>query len=168
MCAAGCTLPAINNCNLLPIFSCQVKLADYLSNPANWLTTIPAASDVVTEKQLQTRAPDHSLDSAPASEPSGGGSGGSALGPGAIAGIVIGSVAGVGIIASLAYFVGFKKLYREHRATSFKRGQIPDGPAMGGAGPYPAAAYGPQPGAHTNGTPGFDIETPTSSVKAPV
>eukprot|EP00878_Enallax_costatus_P000366 GHUV01000451.1.p1 GENE.GHUV01000451.1~~GHUV01000451.1.p1 ORF type:complete len:1048 (+),score=213.52 GHUV01000451.1:292-3435(+) len=147
-----------------------VQLADYLSKPGNWLTAIPSASDVVTEKQMKTREPTHTLADASPNAPSGSGGGGGsggALAPGAIAGIVIGVVAGVAIIASLGYFVAYKKFYQVHRATSFKRGELPDGPAMGGAGPYPAAAYGAQPGAHTNGIPdsSFDIETPMSAPK---
>lgn len=132
-------------------------LHDYLSQPANWLTSIPAASEVVTEKTLSARTPIN-VDVRSINPAAAGRSSGSSLGGGAIAGIVIGVLAGVAILASLAYFVGYKKFYQAHRATSFKRGQIPDGPAVG-IGEYPAAALGPQP---AGPMPRFDIETPIS------
>lgn len=55
------------------------------------------------------------------------------MGPGEIAGIVIGCVAGVGIIGALAFFIG-RKLWQEKSATSFKRSDIPDGPSESQAG----------------------------------
>lgn len=57
----------------------------------------------------------------------GGKSGG--MGPGEIAGLVIGLIAGLGILGALAYFVGYKKLWQTHQATTYKRNEIPDGPS---------------------------------------
>lgn len=97
----------------------------------------------------------------------GGGGSGGGLSGGAVAGIVIAVLAAVAILGSLAYFVGYKKFYLESRATSFKRGHIPDGPAFGqypptayGAGT--GAVYGPGSAAATAAAAhnGFDIETP--------
>lgn len=158
---------AIQYCFAVLRFTLQVLLANYLAQPANYLTSIPAASEVVTEKTLSARTPNHAADAIAASSgpTSGGGSPSAALSGGAIAGIVIGVLAGLAIIASLAYFVGYKRFYQVHRATSFRKGVLPEGPGFNGAGtngagPYPAAAYGAQPQA-----PGFDIETPAAALR---
>jgi hypothetical protein len=128
----------------LPPLSLQMLVADYLAKPADWLTELPAKADVV-----RADAP------RPLRGVAGGRSGG--MGPGAIAGAVIGAVAGAAILASLAYFVGYKKLYLEHKSKGFVRGELPDGP-MHGVGAYPSATIGAGSGA-----PGIDVERPGSA-----
>lgn len=143
----------------------QVSLSSYLGKPANWLTEIPAESTV------PEKAPRASQVSAPAAASRGAGGGSGNLGGGAIAGIIIAVLAGLAILGSLAYFVGYKKFYQVHKATSFKRGVLPDGPAFEGAGapgPYPAAAYGAGAGAgaaagSAGGAVSPDIEMPPPS-----
>jgi hypothetical protein len=135
----------------------QVSLASYLGKPANWLSTLPA------ESTLPEKAPRARQVVTSAAAPDGSSSSGGKLGGGAIAGIIIAVLAGLAILGSLAYFVGYKKLYQVHKATSFKRGVLPDGPAFEGAaapGPYPAAAYGAGAAAGGSGAVSPDIEMP--------
>jgi hypothetical protein len=61
------------------------------------------------------------MGSAPGSAVSRGASSGSAMAPGSIAGLVIGLLVGIALLASVAYFVGYKRYYTEHRAKSFER-----------------------------------------------
>ncbi|WIA31454.1 hypothetical protein OEZ86_002349 [Tetradesmus obliquus] len=154
-----CLMPGANGA------ASPVSLSSYLGKPANWLTAIPA------ESTLPEKAPRASQVSAPAAASRGAGGGSGNLGGGAIAGIIIAVLAGLAILGSLAYFVGYKKFYQVHKATSFKRGVLPDGPAFEGAGapgPYPAAAYGAGAGAgaaagSAGGAVSPDIEMPPPS-----
>jgi hypothetical protein len=69
----------------------QTTMSQYLSNPAAFMTSIPPAP------------PSKGLTSSPSSGPRG--QKGGKLGAGAIAGIVIGVLAAVGIVGALAFFV---------------------------------------------------------------
>jgi hypothetical protein len=102
----------------------QVMLSEYLATPANYISDIPARSELPAPEGRPARPADSP--SSAAEQRRGRSSG---LGPGEIAGIVIGSVAGAAILGALAYFVGYKKLWKAHSATSFKRSDIPDGPS---------------------------------------
>lgn len=154
-----CLMPGANGA------ASPVSLSSYLGKSANWLTEIPA------ESTLPEKAPRARQVSAPAAASRGAGGGSGQLGGGAIAGIIIAVLAGLAILGSLAYFVGYKKFYQVHKATSFKRGVLPDGPAFEGAGapsPYPAAAYGAGAGAgaaagSAGGAVSPDIEMPPPS-----
>lgn len=114
----------------------QVSLEKYLASPEQYITEVPSQSDLAAPEQRP-----HSIDgitgstSRSSSNASRGG-GKSGMGPGEIAGIVVGVVAGLAILGTLAYFVGYKKLYVPHKATSFKRSDIPEGPgkSTGAAG----------------------------------
>lgn len=114
-----------------------MSLAEYLADPSGYISAVPSRSELPAPEARPADSPSYAASRRAGSS---GGSGG--MGPGEIAGVVIGSVAGAGILAALAYFVGYKRLYQVHDATSFKRSDIPEGPAMDGVGAYPAAAYG--------------------------
>jgi hypothetical protein len=141
---------------LLPKQSEPVSLEKYLSSPDMHISEVPSQSDLAapTPRPSSVDGTDRgygsSTRSTSASRSSGGKSG---MGPGEIAGLVIGLLAGLGILGALAYFVGYKKFYQAHKATSFKRSDIPEGPMLDGTGAYPAAAYGGgQATAATNGS----------------
>lgn len=117
---------------VLPCFmwSLQVSLEEYLADPDKYITQVPTQSELPAPEPKPERpyeAPSSGSSSSSKRSSSGGKSGG--LGPGEIAGAVVGATAGVGILGALAYFVGYKKLYKSRQATSYKRGQIPDGPS---------------------------------------
>jgi hypothetical protein len=114
----------------------QVSLEKYLSSPDMHISEVPSQSDLAapTPRPRSIDGTDggygsstRSSASSASSASSGGKSGG--MGPGEIAGLVIGLLAGLGILGALAYFVGYKKFYRTHQATSFKRSEIPEGPS---------------------------------------
>jgi hypothetical protein len=110
----------------------QVSLEKYLSSPDMHISEVPSQSDLAapTPRPSSVDGTDRgygsSTRSTSASRSSGGKSG---MGPGEIAGLVIGLLAGLGILGALAYFVGYKKFYQAHKATSFKRSDIPEGPS---------------------------------------
>jgi hypothetical protein len=105
----------------------QVSLEKYLASPEQYITEVPSQSDLATPEQ-RPRSIDGSTGSTSRSSGNASRGGGkSGMGPGEIAGIVIGVVAGLAILGALA-FVGYKKLYLPHKATSFKRSDIPEGP----------------------------------------
>jgi len=115
---------------LLLLLCLQVSLEQYLSAPSDYITQVPSKSELPAAEPKVARTfetPASSGSSYSASSRQGGGKSG--MGPGEIAGIIVGAVAGVGILGALAYFVGYKKLYKTHKATSYKRGEIPDGPS---------------------------------------
>lgn len=111
-----------------------MSLEKYLSSPDMHISEVPSQSDLAAPTQ-RPRSIDgtdggygsSTRSSTSASRSSGGKSGG--MGPGEIAGLVIGLLAGLGILAGLAYFVGYKKFYQQHKATSYKRNEIPEGPS---------------------------------------
>lgn len=88
----------------------QAPLTDYLESPNN------AASPSDTQGPVFG-------DSAPAPPP---------LTPGGSAGVGIAVVFGTLGLAALAYFVGYKRLWQEHRAKKFERFQDGGGGAGGG------------------------------------
>ena len=113
----------------------QVSLEKYLSNPSGFISAVPSQSELPAAEPKPARPVDSASGSSSRSYSSGsskGSSGGGksgGLGPGEIAGAVVGSVAGAAILGALAYFVGYKKLFKDRQATSYKRGEIPDGPS---------------------------------------
>eukprot|EP00775_Hariotina_reticulata_P005586 gene5586-5825_t len=132
-----------------------VSLVNYLSKADNYITEPPAAPvfEPLPPRESSTRA----VEAGPGSAQGASDTGSGKPNAGAIAGAVIGGVVGAAIIGCLIYFVGYKRFWQDRRATSFKRGEIPDGPGMQGhGGEYPAAAYGPGAG---NGVNGFGIES---------
>jgi hypothetical protein len=136
------TFKQANYTCLLPKQKEPVSLEKYLASPEQYITEVPSQSDLAAREQ-RPRSIDGSTGSTSRSSSNASRGGGkSGMGPGEIAGIVVGVVAGLAILGTLAYFVGYKKLYLPHKATSFKRSDIPEGPALDGAGSYPAAAYG--------------------------
>jgi hypothetical protein len=140
------TFKQANYTCLLPKQTQPVSLEKYLSSPDMYISEVPSQSDLAapTPRPRSIDGTDggygSSTRSSSSSKSSGGKSGG--MGPGEIAGLVIGLLAGLGILGALAYFVGYKKFYQTHKATSYKRNEIPEGPMLDGTGAYPAAAYG--------------------------
>jgi hypothetical protein len=109
-----------------------MALDKYLSAPDNYLTSVPSQSELAApeERPLSIDGTDRGYGStthSSSSRSSKGKSGG--LNGGEIAGLVIGLLAGLGILGALAYFVGYKKFYQTHKATAYKRDEIPDGPS---------------------------------------
>lgn len=109
-----------------------MSLEKYLAAPADYITEVPSQSDLATPEPRPRSSYDSTSRSSGGSyyaAASRGKKSGGALGPGEIAGIVIGVLAGVGILGALAYFVGYKRIYQTRKATSYKRNEIPDGPS---------------------------------------
>eukprot|EP00877_Chromochloris_zofingiensis_P013702 jgi/Chrzof1/8586/Cz03g16140.t1 len=113
----------------------HVPLTDYLISPNNNASDISAQEGPIFG------------DSSPisAARPAAGGP--AKLSPGGIAGVVIGVLIGVGLIAGLIYFVGFKRLYQEKRATSFKPFEVER--RLSGVGDITEGVAGP----HVEGVP---------------
>lgn len=107
-----------------------MSLEKYLSDPDMYITSVPSQQDLAAPepRPVSIDGTDRGYGSTrgSSSRSSGGKSG---MSPGEIAGLVIGLLAGLGILGALAYFVGYKKLYQTHKATSYKRNVIPEGPS---------------------------------------
>lgn len=120
-------------CHVHAVCCVQMALDKYLSAPDKYLTTVPSQSDLAAPEERPRsidstdRGYGSTTRSSGSSRSSKGKSGG--LNGGEIAGLVIGLLAGLGILGALAYFVGYKKFYQTHKATAYKRDEIPDGPS---------------------------------------
>lgn len=103
------------------------------------------------------------MDGASGSATTRGAPAGSSMAPGSIAGLVIGLLVGIALLASVAYFVGYRRYYSEHRAKSFERMDGDTGmmstemvrpPEAGGTQDSAAASHDP---ALARGRPGDSV-----------